>query len=618
MWRRLLLFLPLLLTVPAPAKVENWIEVRSPHFIVATNSNEKQARRVADQFERMRSVFHTLFPKLNMDPGAPIVVLAVNGDKDFRALEPEAYLAKGSLRLGGLFLRAPDKNYVLMQLDAEGEHPYAVVYHEYTHLLLGKIGDWLPLWLNEGLAEFYQNTDIHQKDVALGQPSFEDIRLLRESPLLPLKTLFAVDATSPYYHEENKGSIFYAESWALTHFIETSDAKEKTNRLAAYLELLAKKTEPLEAATQAFGDLKKLEGALYNYVQRGSYGYFLMKTTTEVDESAFQTHPMTEPQADALRADFLAYNERIKDSRELLDHVLQQDPKNVEAHETMGYLEFRQGHLEEAKKWYAQAVQLDSQSYLAHYYYAAMAMQGSMDADEQTRAESSLRKSIQLNPTFAPSFDRLAALLGSHRKNLEEAHMFGLTAVSLDPSNVGYRVNVANVLLQMEQGKRAVEVLQTAAKLAKNPQEVQWVDNALMHAQEYAAEQERFAEQKKRMEAEARVSDTETINGPADANVPQLKHRNFVPNGPHHFLTGVLKDVHCTSGGLDVTLQAGNRSKLFFSEDYYKLPFSALGFQPSAELNPCKDLEGRPAKVEYVESADKGESARLVSVELHK
>ena len=105
---------------------------------------------------------------MSIDNGSPIIVLAIKDENDFRALEPQAYLAKGQLKLGGLFLRAPDKNYVLMRVDAEGPHPYAVVYHEYTHFLLSKSAEWLPLWLNEGLAEFYENTDIHEKDVALG------------------------------------------------------------------------------------------------------------------------------------------------------------------------------------------------------------------------------------------------------------------------------------------------------------------------------------------------------------------------------------------------------------------------------------------------------------------
>jgi hypothetical protein len=132
MWKRIVLLLPLLGAGLAPArdKPENWLEVRSQHFTVVTNANEKAGRRIADQFERMRSVFHVAFPHLSIDTDSPIIVLAIKDEKDFRALEPQVYLAKGQLKLGGLFLRAPDKNYVLMRVDAEGEHPYAVVYHE--------------------------------------------------------------------------------------------------------------------------------------------------------------------------------------------------------------------------------------------------------------------------------------------------------------------------------------------------------------------------------------------------------------------------------------------------------------------------------------------------------
>jgi hypothetical protein len=196
-------------------KPENWLEVRSPNFTVITNANEKPGRRVTDQFERMRSVFQSAFPHVSIDNGSPIVVLAIKDEKDFRALEPQAYLAKGQLKLGGLFLSGQDKNYVLMRMDAEGDHPYAVIYHEYTHFLLRKAAEWMPLWMNEGLAEFYENTDIHDKNASLGEPSWDNLHWLRENRLLPLTTLFTVDTNSPYYHEENKGSIFYAESWAL-------------------------------------------------------------------------------------------------------------------------------------------------------------------------------------------------------------------------------------------------------------------------------------------------------------------------------------------------------------------------------------------------------------------
>lgn len=597
---------------PARDKVESWIQVTSPHFVVVTDSSEKQGRRIADQFERMRSVFHAAFPKLQIDPGAPIIVIAVKDDKDFRALEPEAYLAKGSLKLGGLFLRAAERNYVLMRVDAEGEHPYSVVYHEYTHLLLSKSAEWMPLWMNEGLAEFYQNTDIHEKEASLGEPSTENILLLRQNRLLPLATLFTVDRKSPYYHEENKGSIFYAESWALMHYLEMNDFKQKAHRIGDYSALLAQKTDPVAAATQAFGDLKKLEVALEAYVHEGSFSYFKITTTTEVDDSVFKMQALPAAQVNAVRADFLACNERMSDAQALLDRVLQEDPNNVSAHETKGYIEFRQGHVDEAEKWYEQAVQLDSQSFLAHYYFASMAMNRARSPAEQEKVESSLRACIRLNPAFAPGYDRLAVFLAIHQKNLDDARMMELNAISLEPSNVGYRLNMANVLMSLQQASSAVDVLHAAAKVAKTAAESQMVDNALMQAQQFVAMQTRIAEQNRRF------AEGQKEGAVANVGAPRLKTREFVARGPHRFAVGVLKSVHCDAATLDLTVSSKGKDVTLHSDNYYKISFTALGFQPSADLEPCKDLESKPAKVEYVESVNPSEAPQLLGVELHK
>jgi tetratricopeptide (TPR) repeat protein len=603
-------FSPLL--APARDKPENWVEVRSPHFSVVSDSNEEQARRVADQFERMRSVFHTLFPKIPIDTLGSITVLAVKDKKDFRELEPAAYLAKGQLKLGGLFLRRADKNYVLLRLNAAGEHPYAVVYHEYTHLLMSR-AEWIPLWLNEGLAEFYQNTDIREKEVALGQPSPENLILLSQNRLLPLATLFTIDHTSPYYHEENKGSIFYAESWALTYYLELRDSREKTNQLLDYAQLLSQHVDAVTAATRAFGDLKQLQSALEAYVRQGSFQYFRVGGT-DVDDSAFQFHVLSNVQADAVRADFLAYNQRTADARALLDRILQEDPNNVLAHETMGFLEFQEHHIDEARNSYAQAVKLDSQSYLAHYYFAAISMNGPLDEAGEAQVEGSLRASIKLNPSFAPSYDRLAAFLAMHHRNLDEARMMALTAVELEPTNLTYRMQTANVLLQMERGKDAVTVIRNAMPLASSPQETAMAENFLRHAEEYAQAQEqseRFAQQLK-----AATPVTETDSRGAEVRGSAV-HDEALPNGPHHFVTGVLKDVHCNTPAIDLNVIAAGKTLGLHSGNYFKIEYSTLGVALKKNLNPCADLEGKPAKVEYVDSAGKGPAA-VMAIEIHK
>src|ERR1700728_1706787 len=97
------------------------IEVASPHFTLVTEAGEKQGRRILDNFERMRWMFQTLFPKTNVDPAAPIVVIATKNRKGFQALVPQEYLAKGQVDLVGYFLTTTERNYVLLRLDADSE-----------------------------------------------------------------------------------------------------------------------------------------------------------------------------------------------------------------------------------------------------------------------------------------------------------------------------------------------------------------------------------------------------------------------------------------------------------------------------------------------------------------
>jgi hypothetical protein len=105
----------------------------------------------------------------------------------------------------------------------------------------------------------------------------------------------------------------------------------------------------------------------------------------------------------------------------------------------------------------------------------------------------------------------------------------------------------------------------------------------------------------------------------AEGTVPKLKRREqFVPKGPHRFAVGVLKSVTCDSPSLDLTVSGSGKALSLHVENYYKIPFSTLGFQPERDLNPCTDLENHPAKVEYVESANPSVTAQIVSIELHK
>jgi len=610
---------------------DHWLQVQSPHFVVLTDSNEKQARRLAAQFEQMRSVFHVIFPNGASDTGSPITVLAVKDRKGFQALEPEAYLAKGQINLAGLFLRAPDKNYILLRLDTEGEHPYATVYHEYTHFMLSK-ATWLPLWLNEGFAEFFQNTDIHEKDVLLGQATENDILYLRQNRLIPLQTLLLVDHSSPYYHDEQKGSIFYAESWALTHYLEVTDREKNTHHLTDYAKLLIKGEDSVTAAQHAFGDLNELQLALQAYVQRNAFNRFRMNSGFTADASAFQARALSPPEADAVRADFLVYNQRTKDAEPLLAAVLRDDPNNALAHETMGYLKFREHDIPAARKWYSEAVQLDSHSFLAHYYFASMTLQ-SGDKDHDAQIESSLLTSIKLNPAFAPSYDTLAMFYGQRNPKLDEARLLSVQAVQLQPDNLYYRLNAANVLTQQHNYESALGVLKLALTVAKSQAQEEMVQSRIDQIQKYQAAVERAKTQPVTQSEAQSAAPLNSINDPNKTVVFRKVDGKIIgitedkPNypaenskGAQHTIKGVLRDIRCsypTVLALTVDAPAGKKTTLY-TNNYYKVVFTTANYEPEGDIKPCTGIEDMKATVKYAEVSDKTVAGQILSIELSK
>ena len=591
------------------ASTPAWVEIRSPHFVVLTDSNEKQARKIAGQFERMRSLFQAVLPNAAGDAGLPMTVLALKDRKGFTALEPAAYLAKGALQLDGYFLRTPDRNYILLRLDSDNPHPFSVVYHEYTHFILRK-AEWLPLWLNEGLAEFFQNTEIGDKDVQLGEPSEDNILYLRQQRLLPLKTLLAVDHNSPYYHDEQKGSVFYAEAWALTHYIQITDSQKKTHRLGEYQRFIAQKHEdPVTAAEHAFGDLTQLQKALESYVQQSSYQAFKMSSTFTSDDASFESVPISISDANSVRADVLAANDRIPEARALVESILRDDPKNALAHETMGSLAYREHDVPGAKKWYSEAVQLDSQSYLAHYDYAVYSMMDN-DTGKDDSIESSLRKAIKIEPGFAPSYDALARFYAMHHKNLDEARMLNLKSVSLEPTDIRYRLNAAYIAMQQERPDNALAILHAAKEVAKTPSDIAMVDQQLQQIEVYK-------DQLAHVHDEGATVVTHTVGG---THEPEPEpYPTAPPAGPLHTARGVLRAIHCSYPTV-LTLQvdqAGNPLTLY-TNNYFKVAFSTADFTPTGDLDPCRAIAGMKAKVDYTAVSDKRVAGQIVAIELSK
>ena len=85
-----------------------------------------------------------------------------------------------SMPLGGFYHPSYDKNFAVIRTDIRGTGPLGnhTLDHEYTHAYFRYNFRGLPLWLDEGLAEYYGNTSIESKEAGVGMPNETQLRAL--------------------------------------------------------------------------------------------------------------------------------------------------------------------------------------------------------------------------------------------------------------------------------------------------------------------------------------------------------------------------------------------------------------------------------------------------------
>ena len=430
------------------AKHGTWVEVRSPNFIVISNAGEKEARKVAVQFEQVRSLFRSVIPIASNAPSPVITIFAVKDEGSMRELLPE-YWAKGHAHPGGIFFSRLGRFYAAVQLDAPGDNPYEALYHEYYHSLTLPYFPLLPLWLAEGLAEFFGNTHITDKEAFTGQASADLIEELKENRLIPLDVLFRVDHTSPYYNEQNKTSVFYAESWALTHYFMLADKGGHRQLLNNYLATIGQGTTQQEAAAKAFGDLRSLQRSLQQYV--GNYQFYdlTIAAPPKIPDTDLQARALSDGDVDAYWGGFAATRGHTQDAKPLLEEAVRLDPKLSLAYQNLALAELFDGQKDEALASVSQAIALNPKSALSRYLRAYLKIRGGGLESRDPQVEDDLRQSIAASPDFGQPYSLLAVYLAAHQESLPEALSLAQKAISLEPGTLSDQIDFAQVLMCM-------------------------------------------------------------------------------------------------------------------------------------------------------------------------
>lgn len=318
-----------LLGLFAPPAAAQWRRIDSPNFIVIGDVSARDLREVAIQFESFRETLSRVLSARVTTTAVPTVVVVFPNDRAFTPFKPQ-YEGK-PVDVAGVFYSGHDVNYITMVRDGRPGR-LRIIFHEYAHLVISNVSMSLPAWLNEGLAEYYSTSEYRRggREAMIGLPIESHLRLLERGTLLPLSQLIAVDQASALYNERERRSIFYAQSWALTHMLllgEPSRVKE----LSAFVGHLEAGRTEADAWREAFG-AAAIERDLAAYVRRDSFRHYLFSFPERLAAFEANAVPMAPPDVSGFLAALRVRQQRYEEALTLVASALQAPGGHAHAH----------------------------------------------------------------------------------------------------------------------------------------------------------------------------------------------------------------------------------------------------------------------------------------------
>lgn len=468
----LTVFLAVLLSVPVPARAQSrdqWRSIRTNNLFVIGNADPEKLRQVAVWLEFFHSAFSRLVSRNVLDSSVPTTVVVFRDDASFTPFKP-LYQGRPA-NVAGYFQPGEDVNYISMSLDPRERDPYSIAFHEYVHLHLRDNVPNVPVWLNEGLAEFYGSLQFSNGEALLGVP-LPYIHLLRTQELLPLTTLFSIDTNSPHYNEQDQSGMFYGESWALVHYLMLG-GPGRQDQFKRFLQLVSRGDDVAKALESSFGmTLEVLEKELRAYVRRGELPTLRIASSDDpqayASYTAMQRQSLSDAEANFYLGDLLLHIGRDDDAERFFKQAIALDPTLTRAYAALGQLSVRQNKYAEAKKYLERAA-TTPQSYMIHYQYAWVLSREGLSPEGRIREYSpanasvmrdQLQRALKLNPSFAPACYLLALVDFVTDEHLDEAQEMAQQARRLRPDKATYTLLLAQIYLRRPDAAAARALLE--------------------------------------------------------------------------------------------------------------------------------------------------------------
>jgi tetratricopeptide (TPR) repeat protein len=382
-----------LFTLMPPAQAATqWICLRSPNFELYTSAGEKTGRQALQVFEEVRSAFKDILG-IKIPNQQPTTIVIFRDTEEFAPYRPQGNII-------AYYMSLSRRDFIILQ-DLLPEH-YPMALHEYTHLVIHQAGMKLPLWLNEGFAEFYSTMKPMGNKILVGRVIPGRLEVA-EQGLMDLREILKADKSSKAYNEADRMGIFYAESWALVHMLKFS--KPYATRFETLLDAIGRGEPSDKALERVYGKpIEAIQADLQTYV-RGSH-FFEGVIHAKMERLDIQPEVEARDPVDiaVLLAGIEARGPQHDDAVATLEKLAKDNPGKTSPLEALAWIYLTGPHPQFAIAPFQQAVAAGTRDAVLCFSYAVKLRASIPDYDYV----AALRRVAEIDPQMSEAQELLA------------------------------------------------------------------------------------------------------------------------------------------------------------------------------------------------------------------
>jgi len=248
-----------------------WHTVDTEHYEVSTDVSPAFTELVARHMEAIHREYALRFRGYGLKVHGRFQVKVYAREDDYELAVPPSL--RGS---HGAFV-SKDRLLAAFKGDRTDEAVFRTLYHEGFHqFLFSSVSPEVPLWLNEGFAEYFAEATWNGRHFTTGQVPWIRLHVLREAfadgSYIPLRELFRMGNKQWLAHlredeDEDQGPLLYCEAWSVVHFLLHAQGGRYRQRALGYLRLVADGMDHEAAFVKSFGsNVEGFEQAWRRYV----------------------------------------------------------------------------------------------------------------------------------------------------------------------------------------------------------------------------------------------------------------------------------------------------------------------------------------------------------------